>query len=451
MRPSLCRRAIKAAQPLFETRPHLISSGEITPKIPAAEYYQRRQRLLAALPDDSIAIIPGNQTQYSTNVVFFEFRQDPNFWYLTGFQEPESALVLFKKNDNDMRSIMFVPESDAKSELWEGERAGTDGAVNIFNADESYPIGDMSTQLELLLKNTKQVFADVDSLPQRLVTKEWIGTVKSSPVAKYYALNPLVERMRIQKSENEIDCMRTACEISALAYNSAFQTSFPTETSLAAFLEYQFKINGATGSAYVPVVAGGKHALTIHYVRNDDVLLPEDLVLVDAGAHYGGYSADISRTWPVAGKFSEPQKQLYEAVLNVNKKCIKLCHAQTGFSMSELHHQSDKIMVEELSQVISGVTSRNVRQLYPHSIGHHVGIDVHDLSSPVRYMALQPNHVVTIEPGVYVPLGSEWPKEFQGIGIRIEDNVVVGSNPDNMEVLTADTSKEINELERLSS
>lgn len=450
MRPSFCRRAVKAAQPLFETRPHLISSGEITPGIPAAEYYQRRQRLLAALPDNSVAIVPGNQTQYSTNVVFFEFRQDPNFWYLTGFQEPESALVLFKKNDQDMRSIMFVPESDAKSELWEGERAGTDGAVNIFNADEAYPIGEMGSRLDLLLKNTQQVFADVDSLPQRLVTKEWIGTIKSSPISKYYALNPLVERMRIQKSENEIDCMRTACEISALAYNSAFQTTFPTESSLAAFLEYQFKLNGASGSAYVPVVAGGKHALTIHYVRNDDVLLPEDLVLVDAGAYYGGYTADISRTWPVGGKFSEPQKQLYEAVLNVNKKCIKLCHAQTGYSMSELHHHSDKIMVEELSQVLSGVTSRNVRQLYPHSIGHHVGIDVHDLSSPVRYMALQPNHVVTVEPGVYVPIGSEWPKEFHGIGIRVEDNVVVGSNPDNMEILTADTVKEVSDLERLS-
>jgi intermediate cleaving peptidase 55 len=220
---------------------------------------------------------------------------------------------------------------------------------------------------------------------------------------------------------------------------------FFKEADLHAFLDYQFRINGCEMSAYLPVVASGSHALTIHYTRNDDVLRNGELVLVDAGGKFGGYCADISRTWPVDGKFSGPQRDLYQAVLNVNKACIDLCVASNGLSLSDIHRKSEDLLYTELLNAGMNISRSQLRELYPHYIGHNLGIDVHDLKTASTLDPLKPNQVVTIEPGVYVPQTDQWPKHFQGIGIRIEDNVVVGES--SVEVLTVDAYKEINEIE----
>jgi intermediate cleaving peptidase 55 len=186
------------------------------------------------------------------------------------------------------------------------------------------------------------------------------------------------------------------------------------------------------------------HALTLHYTRNDDVLRDGDLVLVDAGGRYGGYCADISRTWPVNGKFTGPQRDLYQAVLNVNKACIELCTESSGYSLSDLHAKSEELLYSELTNAGLKLTRHQLRELYPHYIGHHLGLDVHDLNSS-KLDPLKSNQVVTIEPGVYVPDTPKWPSHYRGIGIRIEDNVVIG--PESYENLTIDALKEIEDIE----
>ncbi|CAN6594952.1 intermediate cleaving peptidase 55 [Trichomonascus vanleenenianus] len=449
---------IKAGQPIHETRPHLVPKGDLTPGIEAIEYYARRRRILESIPDNSMVVVPGNETQFATGSVFYEFRQDPNFYYLTGFLEPNAALVLHRKNAGEMNSIMFVPESDKHSELWEGERTGTKGAVEIFNADAAFPINEIDQKMPDLLKDCTRVYTDISDKTSRYprffksTGKDVLEgslmdiLLKSANQKKLMSANYLIEQSRLFKTENEIDCMRVASEISAAAFNKAYSQRFKKESDLHAFLDYEFRVGGCEMPAYLPVVAGGKHALVIHYTRNDDRLRDGELVLVDAGGRFGGYCADISRTWPVNGKFTGPQRDLYQAVLNVQKKCIELCTSRQGASLDDIHRASEELLYTELLNAgMTGLSRGSVRKIYPHYIGHHLGIDVHDLQTPSRFDPLAPNQVITIEPGVYVPEDSNFPRHFHNIGIRIEDNVVIGK--ESYEVLTCDALKEIDDIE----
>ena len=383
---------IKSGQAIHENRPHRILAGQLTPEISALQYYDRRIEVLQSIPNNSFVIIPGNELQFGTGTVFYEFRQDPNFYYLTGFLEPSAALVLYRQNSDHMQSIFYVTERDSVQEMWEGEVAGTEGAVEIFNADAAYSINKISSHVQELLVKCTTVYADItepktsrfprffkssglDALPDSLA--DLIRT--RSTKIDYWSANELIEQLRCIKSENEIVCMRRACEISAQAFNKAYSKRFTKESDLHAFMDYEFRIGGCEMPAYLPVVAGGSHSLTIHYTRNDDILRDGELVLVDAGGRYGGYCADITRTWPVNGKFSEPQKDLYQAVLNVQKHCIELCKTSLGGSLQDIHAVSESLLYTELLNAgLTGLTRNKVRQLYPHSIGHHVGIDVHD-------------------------------------------------------------------------
>ncbi|ANB13661.1 Icp55p [Sugiyamaella lignohabitans] len=439
---------IQAGQPIFETRPHLIEKGDLTPGISAIEYFARRQRILESLPDKSTVILPGNVTQFATQSVFHQFIQDPNFYYLTGFLEPGATLVLHKENDQSMKSIFFVPEKNPAVEQWEGHRTGTKGAVEIFNADEAYPVDDLDSKLTSILNDTTNVYVETDYHPRYspFFHTQFGNILRNSSVRKLESAVKLVESSRLIKSECEIDAMRVASEMSAEAFNNAYSIRFSKEHDLHAFLDYQFRANGCQMPAYLAVVAGGSHALTIHYTRNDDLLKDGDLVLVDAAGKYGGYCSDISRTWPVTGEFSQPQKDLYQAVLNTNKQCIELCTVKSGMSLADIHRSSEDILYTELLNAgFTGLTRGQVRELYPHYIGHNLGIDVHDLKTASNFIPLKSNQVITIEPGVYVPISDKFPKHFQGIGIRIEDNVVVG--PESNEVLTVDALKEIDDIE----
>lgn len=450
--------SFKSGQPMFETRPHLIAKGEITPGISALEYYARRKRVLEDIPDGSAVIIPGNVKQFATESVFYEFRQDPNFYYLTGFLEPNAALVLMKERGTSGKSIFFVPEHDTHRELWDGVCTGTKGAIEYFNADEAYPIGDIYNKMSQILKSVNTVYTDFYGDSSRVSqffrppysvdmrTLQNIFGEQSTTITKFESAPLLIEKYRLVKSEQEIDCMRRASEISGLVYNLAYQNRFASEHALHAFLDYQMKINGCELPAYLPVVAGGSNALTIHYIRNDDVLRNGDMVLVDAGGRFGGYCADISRTWPVNGTFTGPQRDLYQAVLNAQKKCIELCSVNEGHRMVDIQSKSFKYLQEELRNIgFNSLTEKQLRVLYPHSIGHHLGLDVHDITSSSSLDPLVPGQVITIEPGIYVPDTEEWPKHFRGLGIRIEDNVVIGE--DSYEVLTVDALKEIDEIE----
>lgn len=457
-----CWYSIKAGQPLYETRPHLIRKGELTPGINAEEYYVRRMKVLQTIPEKSLVVVPGNETQFATGSVFHEFRQDPNFYYLTGFLEPGAALVLYKEDNENVHSIFFVPQSDKNAELWEGERSGTKGAMEVFNADAAYPFDHIGTYMHELLNRCDYVYADMSENGSRfpryfksqgtdILSGSFADALRRSSGGgkTFKSAITLIEQFRVNKSEEEIDAMRQASEISASAYNKAYGERFASEKALHAYLDYEFKLGGCEMPAYLPVVAGGKHALTIHYTRNDDLLRDGDMVLVDAGGRYGGYCADISRTWPVNGKFTAPQRDLYQALLNVQKQCIEYCTVEHNMSFDDLHRVSEDLLYTEmLNAGISSLTRGRVRDLYPHYIGHHLGIDVHDIKTSSRFDKFQSGQVITIEPGVYVPDNDMWPKHFRNMGIRIEDNIVVGKN--SYENLTIDCAKEIDEIEALA-
>lgn len=453
---------LTAGQPLHESHPHLIKKGEITPGITAEEYFARRARILSEMPDRSVAIIPGNDILFATSSVFHEFRQDPNFFYLTGFLEPGSALVLYKKNESFGESIFFVPPKNKQAELWDGARAGPKGAIEIFNADSAHGFEDIDCFLDKLLKDVDVVYTDSfpfketnrfprffkshshDILPSSLG-----HLLRQHSRKELRSVIALVEKSRLIKSPAEIENMRVAAEISAEVYNRAYGMRFQTEQQLYHFLEYEFKMRGCHESAYLPVVAGGSHALTIHYTQNSDILRDGEMVLVDAAGRYGGYCADISRTWPVNGKFTDPQKELYQAVLNVQKECVKMCSGAKGMSLHDIHRESERLMFLELKNCGFNLDRRDVSTLYPHYIGHNLGIDVHDITRPPRYTPVQPGQVITIEPGVYIPKDNKWPKHFQGIGIRIEDDIVVKES--SYENITADTLKEISDIEEAAN
>lgn len=456
----------RAGQPIFETRPHLIKSGDLTPGISALEYFQRRTALSDKLDPYSIAIIPGSSIKYASGSVFYPFQQNNDLFYLTGWNEPDSICVLEKRGTND--DIVFhmaVPPSDPAAEQWEGERTGVKGVEEIFNADFSLSNTEFPTHLKSLLKTYKNVYYDFEPVSNK---KEMMGSMfpshaspnlnvesilkeNSLPGFKLSPLKPLVTKMRVIKSNSELKIMRLAGKISGRAYNQAYSKRFKTEKGLHSFLEYRFISGGCEKSAYVPVVAGGDHALCIHYVRNDDVLKKDEMVLVDAAGQLGGYCSDISRTWPNSGKFSPAQAEIYEAVLTAQRNLIKECKASNGHSLNDLHNLSVDWMTKELRNCGFSELStwETAKFLYPHYIGHNLGLDVHDCPTYSRSTPLARGQVITIEPGVYVPNDDRWPAEFRGIGIRIEDDIAVGDS--NYVNLTVEAAKEIVDIEAIAS
>lgn len=449
MRPSrnLFRFARTFGQALHENRPHHVDAGCITPMIPATEFLERRHRLASLMKPKSLAIVPGNQVSFASQSVFHSFRQDPQMQYLTGFLEPDSTLLLYK-TASSAKSILVLPEKDRHAEKWEGERTGSAIAPEIFGVDDAISNTELAPLVAKLSEMSDFVYADLDpkvtGRQGPFFSHQLQSLIEKNDIL---SLQPLVDSLRVIKSENEIDAMRIAAEISAGAYNSAYKRSFVSEHQLHAFLDFMFRHGGCESDAYRAVVAGGEHALTIHYVRNDDLLKPEDLVLVDAAGRYGGYCADISRTWPVSGTFSLPQRELYEAVLSVEKLCIDKCTEDSGFSMHDLHRFSERVMRTELKNAGMDLSPQLVSEVYPHMIGHHLGLDVHDIAAmSSRVNPLRSNMVITVEPGVYVPIDDRFPKHYQGIGIRIEDNVVVGKNTN--EILTEECLKEVEDVER---
>lgn len=462
----------KLGQPTFETRPHYITKpGDLTPGISALEYYQRRLSLVKQLPNKSLTILVGNSVQHSSGSVFYDFQQDNNLYYLTGWLEPNSVALIEKIDDKgtdeDVLLHMLVPEKNPHIETWEGEKSGLQGCYDHFNPDHVDDIKNYRSYISNLVKRNSYIFVDrknrsdydrffnlhksenLDNINQLLST---YGTGKTiEPV------NPIIAKMREIKSPLEIAVMHMAGKISSRAINKAIakigsETPYKSEKVLASYLDYEFINSGCDKPAYIPVVAGGENALIIHYTRNDDLLYEDELVFIDAGGKLGGYCADISRAWPVSGKFSEPQRDLYEAVLSVNKECIDKCHATNQISINDLHEFSVNKLLSNLRNLpgLSHISRSDVsRTLYPHYIGHHLGLDLHDIPSVSKFKKLVAGNVITIEPGVYVPKDDKWPKHYQGIGLRVEDDVVVGESSKDILNLTSGCVKEVADIEAL--
>lgn len=441
----------------------------MTPGISATEYHLRRERLAGALPSNSIAILSASDIKYRSNSVFYAYHQDADFFYLTGFNEPEALAVIQKPGSGpDYVFHLFVRPKDAKAELWEGARSGVQAAQDVFNADEPGDILHMNERLGSLIANAKHIYTDIPtSLPNTGTSFEgkylnglahWRHRglpelLKTNAKSHVQPLRRAMNELRVRKSEAEIANMLRAGRASSLAFNGAIQTPMRTERELAAYLDYHFITHGCDGTAYVPVVASGRNALSIHYVRNDDVLRHDEFVLVDAGGEYGGYVTDITRTFPqtIDGtrRFSTAQRDLYEAVLEPQKRVLALCRANSGLSLDDLHTEAERGLRDNLRSLGFDMSARSggdaMSILFPHHVGHHIGLDVHDAPGFSRRTKLEVGMCITVEPGLYVPDDIRWPAAFRGMGIRIEDSVCVQSEAPL--VLSAEAIKEVKDIE----
>ena len=267
------------------------------------------------------------------------------------------------------------------------------------------------------------------------------GLARLLSSAKTTPLKDTMNDIRNFKSDAEIANMRKAGQASGRAFTQAMRQAWAKERDLAAYFDYQFRINGCDGSAYVPVVAGGQNASIIHYTQNNHLLETGDLVLVDAGGEYGGYITDITRTWPITGTFTPAQKDLYGAILTTQRYCVSLCRANAGLSLDQIHDAAEASLKDQLSQLGFDMSGKALEALFPHHLGHYVGLDVHDTPGLSRKAPLQARQCVTIEPGIYVPNTDKYPEHFRGMGIRIEDSICV--QHEHPLVLTTEAGKEV--------
>lgn len=436
-------------QPVHETHPHLLAAGELTPGITAQEYHERRAALCQSLPPDSAVLLPSATLKYRSGAVFYPFRQESNFLYLTGFSEPDSLAVLKRTGDEfgDYTFHLYCRPKDPKAEQWNGPWSGVDAARDVWNADEAGDIGRVEGLLADALKGVKKIFTDADLTKYGVPTKFGNLVRSAAPNATTAPLKSHVNVLRAVKSPAEIANMRRAGQASGRALTEAMRRPWKYEKELAAFLEYQYQMSGLDGQAYIPVVAGGPKALLIHYVLNNGTLNDSEFVLVDAGGEYGTYITDITRTWPVSGKFTQAQKDLYNAVLRAQRSSVSLCRASANVTLDKLHQITENALSDQLQQLGFTLNGDAMGVLFPHHVGHYIGLDVHDVPGYPRNVILKEGHCITIEPGIYVPDDERWPKAFRGLGIRIEDSVCV--DDDSPLILTTEAVKEVDDIEAL--
>ena len=433
-------------------------------RIPKAEYARRRKALMAEMEPNSIAILPAAPMYIRNRDVEHIYRQDSDFQYLSGFPEPEAVIALIPGREHG-EYVLFCRERDPARELWDGLRAGQDGAVAEYGADDAFPIGDIDDILPGLIEGRSRVYYAIGSnqeFDHRLM--EWINTIRSKarqgaqPPNEFVALDHLLHDLRLYKSANEVKVMRAAAEISARAHVRAMQASRAGlyEYHLEAELDYEFRKGGAKMPAYGSIVAAGKNACILHYRENDAVLKDGDLVLIDAGCEIDCYASDITRTFPVSGRFSAEQKAIYELVLAANEEAFK--HIAPGKHWNEAHEATVRVITAGLvdlgllqGDVEDLIASEAYKPFYMHRAGHWLGMDVHDVGDYKvggEWRVLEPGMAMTVEPGIYIAADNQdVAKKWRGIGVRIEDDVVVTRT--GCEILTGGVPKTVAEIEAL--
>ena len=435
-------------------------------RIPKAEYARRRKALMAEMEPNSIAILPAAPMYIRNRDVEHVYRQDSDFQYLSGFPEPEAVIALIPGREHG-EYVLFCRERDPARDLWDGLRAGQDGAVAEYGADDAFPIGDIDDILPGLIEGRSRVYYAIGSnqeFDHRLM--EWINTIRSKarqgaqPPNEFVALDHLLHDLRLYKSANEVKVMRAAAEISARAHVRAMQASRAGlyEYHLEAELDYEFRKGGAKMPAYGSIVAAGKNACILHYRENDAVLKDGDLVLIDAGCEIDCYASDITRTFPVSGRFSAEQKAIYELVLAANEEAFK--HIAPGKHWNEAHEATVRVITAGLvdlgllqGDVEDLIASEAYKPFYMHRAGHWLGMDVHDVGDYKvggEWRVLEPGMAMTVEPGIYIAADNQdVAKKWRGIGVRIEDDVVVTRT--GCEILTGGVPKTVAEIEALMS
>lgn len=433
-------------------------------RIAKSEFARRRKALMDVMEPDSIAIVPSAPERTRSRDTEYLYRQDSDFYYLTGFTEPEAVLVLIPEREHG-EFVLFCRDRDPEREIWDGYRQGPAGACEQFGADDAFPIDDIDDILPGLLEGRERVYYAMgkDAGFDRQVM-EWVNTIRAkvrsgaTPPGEFLDLAHFLHDNRLYKSAAEIRVMREAGQISARAHVRAMEFCQPgvMEYQLEAEILHEFAMAGARSPAYNSIVGGGKNGCILHYVENTAALKAGDLVLIDAGCELEYYAADITRTFPVSGRFSDEQRDLYNLVLRAQDAAMDTI--KPGAHWNEPHEVSVKVITEGLVELglLSGDVAELIeagayRQFYMHRIGHWLGMDVHDVGDYKvggQWRVLEPGMVMTVEPGIYVaPDDTSVAKKWRGIGIRIEDDVLV--TKDGCEVLTDDVPKTVDAIETL--
>lgn len=429
--------------------------------IPASEFVRRRRALMRMAGDDAILILPAAPVRVRSNDVFWPYRQDSDFWYLCGFPEPEAVLVLVPGRAHG-EALLFCRDRHHERERWDGERIGPQGAVERFGFDDAYPIDDIDDILPGLLEGRCRVYyhfgRDVDF---DLKLMAWVNRVRAQakrgaePPHAFLELGHLLHELRLFKSAAELRQMRHAAAITARAHAAAMNAARvgSYEYQVEAALWQVWRAHDAQ-AAYPPIVAGGARACVLHYIDNCQPLAAGDLLLIDAGAEYRNYACDVTRTFPVGGRFRAEQRQLYQIVLDA--QAAALAQARPGRSWIAGHEAAVEVICAGLlalgilkGSLKKALASESYKAFFMHKTGHWLGLDVHDVGDyrvAGAYRQLEPGMVFTVEPGIYIPADAlAVPARWRGIGIRIEDDVVITDT--GHEVLTAAIPKSIEAIE----
>ena len=427
------------------------------------EIYRRRRQDLMHLMREGIAIIPTAPQQPRNGDVHYPYRPDSDFYYLTHFPEPEAVAVLIPGRPEG-EYLLFCRERDAHSETWDGRREGAAGARDNYAADQSFAIDELESQLPKLLQNHDKVFTLMGRYPDfdsELIRRA--SDIRAKQRAGVHApgefvhLGHLLHEMRVIKKKDEQKLMRRAAKLTAAAHRRAMRHTAPGryEYQVQAELECEFRLGGSAGPAYPSIVAGGENACVLHYIDNNAPLKDGDLLLIDAGAEFDCYAADLTRTFPVNGKFSARQRALYEVVLAAQKASIDAIQPEQP--LSRYHEAATEVLTDGLIALGLLRGERNelietdaCRRFYMHRTGHWLGMDVHDVGDykiDGQWRLLEPGMALTVEPGLYIPPAADIPPDWHNTGIRIEDDILVTRHGN--ENLTQDAPKEIADIEAL--
>ncbi len=423
------------------------------------------EEFMRRMAPNSVAIIPGAREATRSNDTHYRFRQDSDFFYLTGFEEPEAIAVIKPSETN--KYALFVRPRDPEREIWDGRRAGVEGAMSEFGAQAAFPIAEFNSKL-------REILIDTDTLYYRLgVNRELDDTiireisamrgVNRKPIhSPQTIVDPasIVHEMRVFKTPEELEIMQVAADIAAEAHVEAMKAVRPgmQEYQIEALIEQVFRRHGAAGPAYTSIVGGGPNATVLHYINNDAELRDGDLLLVDAGAEYKGYASDITRTFPINGRYTKAQREIYDLVLKAQMQCVEM--VRPGVTHDQLKRHSIEVLTEGMVELglLKGepeelIKEKKHEQFYMHGLGHMIGIDVHDVGKYYfgqESRPLEPGVVMTVEPGIYIsPDTKDIPSQYLGIGVRIEDDVLCTNN--GPRVLTHKVPKQAEEIEALMS
>ena len=420
-------------------------------ELPKEEFGERRTRVFTQMQPNSALLLFSEIEKRRNNDCSYPFRQDSYFWYLTGFNEPNAALLLLKTEQAE-KAIIFLRPRDPLLETWNGRRLGVERAPQQLNVNDAYSIEGFATVLPKILKNLTALYhvPEIHTWGDKLVTESAVSFNETLD------WRPMLNEMRLIKSPNEIRLMQQAGQITALGHIKAMQTTRPNrfEYEIESDILHEFNRHCARFPSYNSIVAGGNNACILHYTENDCPLNDGDLVLIDAGCEFAMYAGDITRTFPVNGKFSQPQREIYELVLKAQKRAIELL--VPGNSIKQANDEVVRIKTQGLVDlgILKGdvdtlIEQQAYRQFYMHGLGHWLGLDVHDVGSygQDKQRILEIGMVITVEPGIYISEDADVPEQYKGIGVRIEDNLLMTEYGNK--ILTVAAPKEIADIENL--